>query len=207
VVAHLPNIDAALAKRVADGLGLDKMPKALVPAREPRVDLKPSKALSILKNVPKTFEGRKVGVLVTDGVDLALLDALTKALSEEGATLEIVAPAVGGVKSSSGKWIDAHEKVGGGPSVLYDAVALLMSEKGAANLAKEPAARDFVADAFAHLKFIAYNAAAMPLLEKAGIAADLDEGCMVLAKPGDTVNFVAACRKFRLWERESLFKA
>ena len=40
--------------------------------------------------------------------------------------------------------------------MLYDAVVLLPSEDGAKVLTKEPAARDFVADAFAHMKFIGY---------------------------------------------------
>ena len=53
---------------------------------------------------------------------------------------------------------------------------MLPSEEGVQLLVTNPAARDFVADAFAHLKFIAYVNTAMPLFEKAGIAADLDEG-------------------------------
>ena len=38
------------------------------------------------------------------------------------------------------------------------------------DLLKESTARDFVADAFAHCKFIGYVEAAVPLFEKAGIA-------------------------------------
>ena len=51
---------------------------------------------------------------------------------------------------------------------------------------QEATARDFVADAFAHCKFIGYVDAAMPLFEKAGIAeADLDEGIIALAAMKD----------------------
>ncbi len=64
--------------------------------------------------------------------------------------MEIVSPEVGGVEASDGTWIEAKQMIDGGPSVLYDAVAVLASEEGAALLAKEAAARDFVADAFAH---------------------------------------------------------
>jgi catalase len=78
-------------------------------------------------------------------------------------------------------------------------------------LVSNPAARDFVADAFAHLKFIGYVDAAMPLFEKAGIAADLDAGCISLIAPKQTAAkgaaaFVAACRNLRLWEREKVLK-
>ena len=49
---------------------------------------------------------------------------------------------------------------------------------------KESAARDFVADAFAHCKFIGYVEAARPLFEKAGIADSLDEGVIAIEGPG-----------------------
>ena len=62
--------------------------------------------------------------------------------------------------------------IDGGPSVLYDAVALLPSAAAIDDLLQEATARDFVADAFAHCKFIGYVEAAMPLFEKAGIAED-----------------------------------
>ena len=150
MVSHLLNIDTDLAKQVADGLRLKEMPKPADAAKPTRKDLKTSPALSILLNGPDSFTGRKVGALVTDGVDIDILKALKAALKAEGALLEIIAPKVGGVEASDGSWIEAKQKIDGGPSVLYDAVALLPSEDGAKNLAKEPAARDFVADAFAH---------------------------------------------------------
>jgi catalase len=202
VVSHLLNIDEPLAKKVAEGLRLKEMPEAATPARPPRNDLKPSDALSILKNPPGSFAGRKVGALVTDGVDADLLAALRKALEAEGAMLKLVAPEVGGVKDAGGTWHDADEKLEGGPSVLFDAVAILPSKDGVERLAKLPAARDFVADATAHRKFIAYSADAAPLFEKAGVAGNLDEGFIPLKAGGDCDRFVAACRKIRFWDRK-----
>jgi catalase len=124
LVSHLPHIDPKLADRVAKGLGLGNKPEPPPPAKQPLADLKPSKALSIALNGPKSFAGRKVGVLVTDGTDRMLFDSLKSAIEEEGATLEVVAPTVGGVKASDGSVIEAQQKIGGGPSVLYDAVRL-----------------------------------------------------------------------------------
>ena len=117
--------------------------------------------------------------------------------------LKIVAPMVGGVEASDGSWLEADEKLDGGPSVLFDAVALLPSGQGAALLAKEPAARDFVADAFAHRKFIGYCVAAEPLLRKAGVLDERDAGFLPLDKADDAAAFVATCRKLRFWEREA----
>ena len=204
MVSHLLNIHADLVKKVADGLRLKDMPKPAEAAKPTRENLKKSPALSILLNGPNSFKGRKVGALVTDGVDSAILKSLKSALKEEGAMLEIVAPKVGGVEASDGTWIEAAQKIDGGPSVLYDAVALLPSEHGAKALANEPAARDFVADAFAHQKFIGYVEAAAPLFDKAGVSDNRDDGFIVLK--GDCSAFIEACRQLRNWAREEAVK-
>lgn len=96
--------------------------------------------------------------------------------------------------------------IDGGPSVLFDAVALLTSAEGIEDLVKEATARDFVADAFQHCKFIGYDASAMPLLEKAGIDDALDEG--VLALPGESglSGFLSELGKLRVWGREPSVK-
>jgi catalase len=53
------------------------------------------------------------------------------------------------------------------------------------------------------LKFIGYSKAAMPLLEKAGIAEALDEACIRLDETADAAQFVRACRDIRFWDRAS----
>jgi catalase len=207
MVAHLLNVDENLANLVAAGLRLHEMPAALPAARATRTDLEGSPSLSILLNGPESFKGRKVGALVTDGVDSALLEALRTALEAEGAQLKIVAPMVGGVEAADGTWIEADEKIDGAPSVVFDAVALLVSKAGADVLVKESTARDYIADAFAHLKFIAYVNAALPLMEKAGInKEDIDSGCIELSAGKNARTFVEACRKLRFWERSATVK-
>jgi catalase len=206
VVAHLRNIDQDLAERVADGLRLKEMPRPADAARPTQAHLRPSPALSIQLNGPAHFTGRKVGALVTDGVDMAIVQALSTAVAEEGALLEIVAPHVGGVEASDGSWLDAAQQLRGAPSVLYDAVALLPSVDGVESLMQEPAARDFVADAFAHCKFIGYVEAALPLFGKAGVADSRDDGCIALAGPEDCAAFMATCRQLRFWAREAILQ-
>ncbi len=203
MVAHLMNVDPGLAKKVAAGLGMDELPKPADAARPTVTTLKASPALSILGNGPKTFAGRKVGALVSDGADAALIAALKDSLRKEGAILEFIAPAIAGIKASDGSWIEANQKIDGGPSVLYDSVALLVSREGAAELMNEPAARDFIADAFAHCKFIAYEAAAKPLLTKVLGESAFDDGMIELGSPRDVSKFIAACRSLRFWDREA----
>lgn len=202
VVGHLRNIDEALAKKVATGLRLKQLPEACAAARPTRVDLEPSPALSIIGNPPPSFAGRKVGVLVTDGVDASLFGAVKKAIEGEGAMVKVVAPNVGGVEASDGKWLEADELLAGGPSVLFDAVVLLPSAEGAALLAREAAARDFVADAHAHLKCIGYASPAEQLLRSVGAWDGQDEGFVALQSAKDAKTFLAACRKLRVWARE-----
>ena len=109
--AALRNVDEALARGVAEGLGLDKFPRALPAAREPITNLPPSAALSILRNGPQSFAGRKLGVLVSDGVELAVLDALTAAAAIAQVKVEILAARVGGVLTSDGERLAAALRV------------------------------------------------------------------------------------------------
>jgi catalase len=207
VVSHLLNIDDTLANLVGTGLGLQAMPKAADAAVPTRQDLDGSAKLSIVQNGPQRFEGRKLGILVSDGTDAAVLKALKAALAKEGATFEIIAPKVGGAEASDGSRIEADQMIDGGPSVLYDAIALLPGADAVDDLLQESTVRDFVADAFAHCKFIGHVKAAVPLFEKAGIAeADFDEGIVPLASAKDATGFVGKLGQLRVWSREPRVK-
>jgi catalase len=206
MVSHLLNIDETLANKVGTALGLKKMPKPADAAMPTRQDLEALPTLSIVEKGPQRFEGRKLGILITDGTDATMLKALQAALAKQGATFEIIAPKVGGAKASDGSWIEADQMIDGGPSVLYDAIALLPAAAAMDGLVQESTARDFVADAFAHCKFIGYVDAVTPLFEKAGIAENLDEGCVPLKSAKDIAGFVDTLGKLRLWGRESTVK-
>ncbi len=192
MLSHLRVIDEELARRAAQGLGLN-LPEPAEPAVTP-FDMPPSAALSILAHKPPVA-GRTLGVLVTDGADDALVGLLRKAAKQAGVTVKIVAPRVGGVILASGKHLPADEKIDGAPSVLFDAVALLMNEKEAGKLCNAKAAVDFVADAYGHLKALGHDGGAKPLLERAGVSAD--KGVFVIKTGDDLVDKVAT----RFWER------
>jgi len=199
MVAHLPNIDTALAQKVADGLGLKAVPKAHTPAKAV-VETMPSDALSILKKAPASFKGRKMGIVMTDGIDAGLLKAVMQEVMAAGGVVELIAPKVGGVVAADGTEIPAQQKINGAPSVVYDAVVVLASKEGAAELAALHPARCFAADAFAHAKFIGLGGAAGMLFDAAGVTAR-DDGMMELATPGEAKAFVTACAGLRFWER------
>ena len=204
MVSHLLNIDKDLAAQVSDGLGIKNMPAPAQAAMPTRQDLDTSPALSILLNPPNSFKGRKLGVLITDGADAELLQALQQSVAKQGATVELIAPKIGGVKLNNKTSVEAQHALNGGPSVLFDAVAILASSAGIEAISTKPQAREFVADAFAHMKFIGYSAEAVPLLEKAGILKDLDEACVELKKAADASKLIKACSSLRFWEREGV---
>lgn len=201
IVSHLVNIDEGLARMVANGLGL-ALPQPAKAARKTLTTLRPSDRLSIVKNGPVNFKGRKLGILLSDGADTAILKALLRAVDAEGAVYEVVAPKIGGVTLSDGTKVAGRHKIDGGPSVLFDAVAIVVSAEGAALLSVDLPAKGFITDAFAHCKYIGFTAEAVPLLAKAGISDDLDEACIPLGKAGDARSFIAACRALRYWPRE-----
>jgi catalase len=203
MVSQLMNVHDELARAVADGLRLSETPKPAPAARPTRKDLPESPALSILRNGPENFKGRKLGVLISDGTDGALFAGVRDATEAYEASIEIIAPHVGGVEAAGGEWINADQKLDGAPSVLYDAVAFLLTEDAAAALAANPAAVDFASDAYVHCKFIAYTAASLPLLERARVAFDGDEGLVQLDAAEDADAFLEACGALRVWDREA----
>jgi catalase len=203
MVGHLRNIDEALAKTVATGLGLKDLPPAAEAAVEPRTDLPASAALSIVRSGPRSFAGRKLGILVSDGADAKVVKALVSSLEEMGAVYEIVAPTIAGATLDDGTVVEGKQKIDGGPSVLYDAVALVLSPDGVAMLAKDKTGKDFVADAYGHAKFIGYVADALPLIDRAGISEeDMDAGLIELTDAASVSAFLETCGQLRFWERE-----
>lgn len=193
MLANLRNVDEGLASRVADGLAMD-LPEAS-PTAAPVQDMDPSPALRIIRGPLEkhTLEGRTVGILIADGTDAGDLKTLKDAVKAAGGHAMTIAPKVGKVPLSDGSTIAADAQLFGQPSVTVDACAVILSDEAAQKLTKEGAAIQWVMDAFGHLKAIGHNAAAKPLLDKAGV--EPDEGVTDLA------GFVDAAKQ-RYWDRE-----
>lgn len=194
MMANLRNVDEDLAQRVADGLAMDLPPASKTAA--PVLDMAPSPALRIIRGPLEkhTLEGRTFGILIADGTDAGELKAVRDAVKAAGGTAMTIAPKVGKVPLSDGSTIAADAQLFGQPSVTVDACAVILSEAACAKLVKEGAAVQWVMDAFGHLKAIGHNAAAKPLLDKAGV--EPDEGIT------DLSGFVEAAKK-RYWDREA----
>jgi catalase len=198
MLANLVHVDEGFAADIAGKLGHDLPPASA--ALRSVVEVAPSPALSILANPPGTFAGRKLGVLVADGTDAKLLRALRRAFEAAGAVVELVGPRIAGFTGGDGIVQPVDHRIDGGPSVVFDAVALLVSEEGAEQLAAHAPALDFVRDAHAHCKFVGHGPGAARLLERAAV--EPDDGYVPLARSGDVAPFLERCSELRFWPRE-----
>jgi catalase len=201
MLGHLMLIDKQLGAGVEAALGMEGEADAITPSIDPiEMDLSPS--LSLIKKAKPTLRGRKVAVLVTDGMDERLLISFRAALEKEGAALAIVAPKIGGVKTAKGKTLPADHALSSAPSIFFDAVTLLPSAEGAVSLANEAAAIDWLRHAFGHLKVIGHIEHAAPIFEKAAVGLDADEGVVNLESADGIDAFITAAKQHRIWERE-----
>ena len=196
MVGHLRHIEESLAQRVANGLGIDKLPQAPA-AGAPVKEMKKSPSLQIIGKMKATLEGRAVGILIADGSDGGAINHVKKAAADAGATVKIVAPRLGTTTLADGSLLKVDAQLAGTPSVIFDAIAVILSESGAQILAKESAAVDFVRDAFCHLKAIGVDSGGQWLLKSARV--ENDAGVCGIS---DTKAFIAAAMT-RQWDRES----
>jgi catalase len=81
-------------------------------------------------------------------------------------------------------------------------VVVLASAEGSAALARMPAARDFVTDAYAHCKFIAYVSDATALFDATGLSSLMDDGFVELSGGDAVAGFLDTCRQLRFWDRQ-----
>jgi catalase len=202
MIAHLRNVDDDLARSVASGLGLTTLPDPLPAAMPTNRKLPPSPALSIARNPAGTFSGRKLGMLVADGAPATIVNALAQAVRKAGGVVQTIAASVAGVTADDGTRIAADGQLAGSPSVVFDAVALVAGDGGAPELAALPATRDFIADAFAHCKYIGYTSGAEGLIATALGDAELDAAVIEMDSAAAAKRFCDELGNLRAWDRE-----
>jgi len=121
--------------------------------------MQPSPALGIIAKSLPTLQGRVIGVLLGEGFDSALVAKIRKLAESAGASVKLVAEKIAGVDG----------QLAGTPSLIFDAVAILIGKDDA--LRANADAQDFARDAFGHLKAIFVDDAGLAFLKANGIAA------------------------------------
>jgi catalase len=200
----LANIDLDLAAAVAANLGLPAPTSGTVQVPTPTLTQSP--ALSQM-NHPGTIgiSGRKIAVLVADGVEGASVDRLVKAMQAERAQPLLLGPTSAPVKTADGQVLKVDASMEGMPSVMFDGVLLPAGDQALEAVGKSGLAVHFLLEAYKHLKPLALPAAAKPLLDRIGLAAD--KGLLLGEDQAAIDAFIKAVEQHRVWEREAAAEA
>jgi len=224
----LSMIDKGLAAEVAFALRLSvpedpELPvNRSIPADADPADYDPvikegsltaSPALSMANNPKDSIKTRKIAFLAADGVDSNSLNTVKTALEAEGAIVEVIAPRLNYILSTTDEEIRVHHSFLTAASVLYDAVYVPAGTNSVATVEAEADAVHFLNEAFKHCKAIAADAGAMQVIEATYFArkipADFSDesvlldGIVISDDPAKLAKqFITAIAQHRFWERE-----
>ncbi|XXE71759.1 catalase HPII [Pseudomonas sp. R1-6] len=199
----LANIDLELAGRVAKNLGLPAPTACTVDVPTP--SLQQSPALSQANLLSGDIKTRKVAVLVANGVDGAIIDALKKALEAEGAHAKILGPTSAPVTAANGQTLPVDASMEGLPSIAFDAVFVPGGVESIKALSADGVALHYLLEAYKHLKAIALHGEARQLLMLLKLEADA--GLIPDADASKFQAFFDAIAQHRVWAREAKAKA
>jgi catalase len=211
MVSGLRNVDEELAQKVADGLGMRKLPKAMPKALQTNIrpEVKRSPALSLgARPGDGGVRAKKIALIVGNGVDGAALRSLADQLLAIGTVPRFVGSQLGAVQTTEGE-LDVDTSVEATPSVLFDAVVLSGNEKVMKALSRDGRVLEFLKDQYRHCKPILVLGKAGALLAAAGIPPTLPDGRpdpgLIVSVDGAAGNgaFIAALKKHRHFERET----
>ena len=171
MLASLRNASEDLAAQVAQGLNMplpDPMPRAL--AEAPRPEVRSSPALSLLARPGDgSIAGRKVVILVGDGVVGQAARDVHAALFEQGAVPRFAASRIGPVDTADGVALQADVSLESEPGFLFDALVVPDGDGAVAALARDAHVFEFIRDQFRHCKPILALGAGVELLKAAGL--------------------------------------
>lgn len=223
MVGILSQIDAGLADKVAEAIGVDVPKKPAqpinhsIPADGNPKDFQPVHVKSSLSKSPAlnmdnlkrdSIKTRKVAILAADGVNEKTLNIIKAALKAQGAKGEVIAPKLGTITGQNKSGVPADKTLFNTASVLYDAVYVPGGAKSVEALSANGDAIHFLNEAFKHCKPIGLDADALPVFEQPYFA---DKVSADKKSPGIIVNenlkmfpglFINAIKEGRFWERE-----
>lgn len=205
LVNTLGNIDAGLAARVAEGLGVTVQGNA---AGCPQAEASPALSMA---NTVKSAQTRKVGVIVENGFDRTQFDAVTSAISSAGAAFDVISCKLGMVTDANNGTVEANQTYATTASLFYDAVYV----PGGGHVGTVQGSDDatgFLNEAYKHYKTVglsgnatdlqnamkltaAANGAAAGEDAMAGVVLDQNNDIQLFA--GSFINALSAVRHFQ----------
>jgi catalase len=217
VVDNLAHVDARLARKVAEPLGIAQPdPRSAAgragfrePRGKPPLDAAPSLSMEPTGN---TIQTRRVAVLMAPGVELGAFKVIQQALIDAGAITKTVAAQLGTIASSSGQQVPIDHTFLTMPSVMFDAVLVPGGAASAQVLMKDGAAVHFVLEAYKHCKPLCLIGESAEILRAAGLLPDegaAPAGVLIGTNEPTTrvqtaQDFIAAIARHRHWSRTLL---
>ncbi|MBH3410027.1 catalase HPII [Pseudomonas putida] len=195
----LANIDLKLAAAVAANLGLPAPKAGTVQVKGSQLAKSP--ALSQMNHPGVVgIKGRKIAVLVADGVDGTSVDKLVKALEARSARPMLLGPTSAPVKAADGKALAVGASMEGMPSIMFDGVVVPKGVDKA--LASSGLAKHFLLEGYKHLKAMVLT---KDLADSLGLKED--RGLLLGDEQSSVDAFVKAVEGHRVWEREAAAEA
>ncbi|GJG97350.1 catalase [Cupriavidus pauculus] len=210
VVGQIVHIAQALADGVAEQLGIPVEPVG--PAVQINdYGIAASPALSLDAQPKGDITGRKIAVLVNDGVDDDAIKSLQKLVDGMGASAKIVGPRASSVTTAGGSALPVDFALSSVGSVLFDAVYVPECKNPPAE--PDPQALLFIAESYKHYKAVGAGGSGAVLVAEAARRTGIQGG---FAGPGvvigksDTAKhhqaFLDAVGQHRWWERPDALK-
>jgi catalase len=219
MVSNLAAVDGELAAAVAAWIDVPvpagkDLAAPTVSFKDAAVDVSP--ALSMEQPPQGGIATRRVAILVADGVDEGDVDAMTSALTAQGAVCETIAQRLGSVTGVAGGAVSVDRIAVTVDSVIYDAVFVPGGEASVTALIAMPKVRAFITEAYGHAKPIAAAGAGVRVLQEAQLPGLTvagarskgivnEQGVLTTAGPAGTEDFstqvIAAIAQHRFWER------
>ncbi|WP_323114990.1 catalase HPII [Pseudomonas guariconensis] len=200
----LANIDLGLAAAVAANLGLPAPKAGTVQAKGARPAQSP--ALSQMNHPGSVgIKGRKIALLVADGVDGASVDRLVKAFEAKSARILVLGPTSAPVKTAEGKALAVDASMEGMPSVMIDGLWVPAGKAALGALGQSGVAKHYLLEAYKHLKPMGLASEGKALLDALGLKEDAG---LLLGDDQQSVDaFVKALEQHRVWAREGVAEA
>ena len=212
MVSVLTQVDKTLAQRVADGLGMAVPPPPAGAEDVPRTDKpKVDAALSMANTGKDSIAGRRIAMLVADGVDAKAIDLVRNTLEAGGASVKLIAPRIGAIESAGHLAIKVDHSFATVSSVLFDAV-YVPGGTSVEILCSSAHAVLFVKEAYKHGKAIAGSGEGEVLISRAAQSTGIVEGKfqgpgVFIGKTADTAfskRFAEAVAQHRFPERADI---
>ncbi|MGV3494981.1 MAG: catalase [Ramlibacter sp.] len=214
VVDNLAHVDARLARKVAEPLGIGTPDPRSAAGR---AGFREQRARPPLESAPSlgaesqgtTIQTRKVAVVMAAGVELGAYKVVQQALQDAGAIVKVVAAHLGFVTSSSGQQVPVDHTFASTPSVMFDAVLVPAGAAAAQALQGDGQAVHFVLQAFKHCKPLCMVGESVEILRAAGLVPDdaAPPAGVVIGTNEPTArlqmaqDFIAAIGRHRHWGR------